>query len=97
MNKLLILALFLACVVFITDCSEDLEETNIADLNADIATIREARDTDIKERRSRKSKKKKNGRKRGKVRRGKKNRKAQKRRKEQECKEDQEDQKIKEW
>ena len=78
MNKLLILALFLACVVFITDCSEDLEETNIADLNADIATIREARDTDIKERRSRKSKKKKNGRKRGKVRRGKKNRKAQK-------------------
>ena len=78
MNKLLILALFFACVVFITDCSEDLEETNIADLNADIATIREARDTDIKERRSRKSKKKKNGRKRGKVRRGKKNRKAQK-------------------
>jgi len=78
MNKLLILALFFACVVFITDCSEDLEETNIADLNADISTIREARDTDIKERRSRKSKKKKNGRKRGKVRRGKKNRKAQK-------------------
>jgi len=78
MNRLLILALFFACVVFITDCSEDLEETNVADLNADIATIREARDTDNKKRRSRKSKKKKNGRKRGKVRRGKKNRKAQK-------------------
>jgi len=78
MNKLLILALFFACVVFITDCSEDLEETNIADLNADIATIREARDTDIKKRRSRKFKKKKNGKKRGKVRKGKENRKAKK-------------------
>jgi len=78
MNKLLILALFFACVVFTTDCTEEVKEKHIAELNADIARIREARDTNLGERRARKSKNKKNNKKVGKARKGKKTRKGRK-------------------
>ena len=48
MNKLLLLALFSACFVIITHGIEQVEETNVAELVAGDAEIREAREADPK-------------------------------------------------
>ena len=48
MNKLLILALFSACLFVITQASEQVKEKRVAEFNANIAPLREVREADAK-------------------------------------------------
>merc|ERR1712157_151633 len=71
MNKLLLLGLISACLIVITQGTEQVEEKNVANLDAEVAALREAREADPKKKNG--NKKAKKGRKGGKkARKGKK-------------------------
>merc|ERR1712088_314694 len=69
MNKLLLLGLISACLIVITQGSEQVDETNVAHLDPETAALRETRDADPK---------KKNGGKKGGKRKNKASRRAKK-------------------
>merc|ERR1711874_263159 len=69
MNKLLLLGLISACLIVITQGSEQVEETNVSHLDPETAALRETREADPK---------KKNGGKKGGKRKNKASRRAKK-------------------
>merc|ERR1712115_514460 len=61
MNKLLLLGLISACLIVITQGSEQVEETNVAQLDSEPAALRDTREADPKKKnRGNKGGKKKN-------------------------------------
>ena len=56
MNKLLLLGLFSACLIVITQGSQQVEEKDVAETNAEVAAIREAREADPKKKKGNKGK-----------------------------------------
>merc|ERR1719443_1099728 len=61
MNKLLLLGLISACLIVITQGSEQVEETNVAHLDSETAALRDTREADPKKKnRGNKGGKKKN-------------------------------------